>query len=90
MPATDTFNRFRADVFSPATNAVAVTPHNSNDLGYVTRAVYVGTGGNLTVKMQDSGTSVTFVAVPTGTTLPIRCTRILATGTDAADIVALW
>lgn len=89
MPATDSFSRFQTQDYSPATNAEAVTPHNTNELNYVTRAVYVGTGGDLKVTMADSGT-VTFADVPSGTTLAIRCKVIWATGTVASDIIALW
>ena len=89
MPAADVFQRFRQDNFSPVTHAATVTPHNTNELEYVTRALYVGGGGDVKVTMQDSG-EVTFVAVPTGTTLPIRVKKVFATGTDATDIVALW
>ena len=89
MPAADSFSRFQSSVISPITNAAAVTPHDTNELSYVTRALYVGTGGNVKVQMQDSGT-VTFVSVPTGTTLPIRCKKVFATNTDATDMVALW
>jgi hypothetical protein len=90
MPAEDIFSRFRQDNFSPVTNAVAVTPHNTEDLAYVTRALYVGGGGDVKVDLQDSGTAIIFSLVPTGTTLPIRVTRVYATGTDASGIVALW
>jgi hypothetical protein len=89
MPATDSFSRFQTQDFSPATSAVAVTPHDTNELTYVTRAVYVGGAGNLKVTMQDSGT-VTFTDVPAGTTLAIRCKVIFSTGTTATGIIALW
>ena len=89
MPAVDVFARFRQDNFSPVSHAIAVTPHNTNELEYVTRAVYVGGAGDLKVTMQDSGT-VTFVDVPVGTTLPIRAKIVFDTGTTATDIVALW
>lgn len=89
MPAEDTFSRFRQDNFSPVTNALAVTPHNTNELTYVSRALYVGTGGDVKVTMQDSGT-VIFADVPTGTTLPIRVKVVFATLTTATDIIALW
>jgi len=89
MPAVDQFARFQASVISPLTNAVAVTPHNTNELGYVTRAVYVGGTGDLKVTLQDSGT-VTFVDVPAGSTLAIRAKVVFSTGTTATDIVALW
>jgi hypothetical protein len=89
MPATDAFSRQRALTSDPYTNAVAVTPHDTNDLTYVTRGVYVGGAGTLKVNMQDSGT-VTFTGVPVGTLLPIRATRVFSTGTSATSILALW
>lgn len=89
MPATDAFSRFQATVISPLTSAASVTPHNTNELSYVTRALYVGGVGDVAVTMQDGG-EVTFVGVPAGTTLPIRVKIVKATGTDATDIVALW
>ena len=89
MPATDTFSRFQTQDFSPLTRAASVTPHNTNELEFVTRALYVGSVGDVKVAMADSG-EVTFLAVPTGTTLPIRVKKVFATGTDATNIVALW
>lgn len=89
MPAVDTFSRFQQENFSPLTHAAAVTPHNTNELEYVTRALYVGGAGDVAVTMQDSG-NVTFVGVPAGTTLPIRVKVVKVTGTDATSIIALW
>jgi len=89
MPAEDVFSRFRQENFSPLTHAVAVTPHNTNELSYVTRAVYVGGLGDVAVTMQDSG-NVTFADVPAGTILPIRVKIVKATGTTATDIIGLW
>jgi hypothetical protein len=89
MPATDSFSNQKTVAYAPATNAVAVTANDSADLSYVTRAIYVGNGGNVKVDMQDSGT-VIFLAVPTGMTLPIRAKRVYATGTTATSIIALW
>ena len=89
MPATDAFSRQRSLTNDPLTNALAVTPHDTNDLVYVTRGVYVGGAGTLKVNMQDQGT-VTFTGVPVGTLLPIRATRVYSTGTSATSILALW
>lgn len=89
MPAVDIFSRFQQDNYSPITHAAEVAPSDAEELAYVTRALYVGDGGSVKVTMQDSGV-VTFVAVPTGTTLPIRVKKVFDTGTDADSIVALW
>ena len=88
MPATDNFSRQQTLTSDPATNAVLVSPNDSTDLVAVTRAVYVGTTGNMKVTMQDSGT-VLFTGIPAGTTLPIRVSRIWSTTTTASTIIAL-
>ena len=89
MPAVDSFNRFQTQDFSPLTRAASVTPHNTNELAFVTRALYVGGTGDVAVTMQDGG-EVTFVDVPAGTVLPIRVKVVKSTGTDATSIIALW
>lgn len=73
---------------NPSGQAVAVTPSDATDLGS-TRGLYIGVGGNLVVTMLDN-TNVTFVAVPSGTILPIRVQKVRATGTTASSIVALY
>ena len=74
---------------SPAGAADAVTPNDSTDLATNSRAVYVGTGGHIKVTMI-SGDAVTFNNVLGGTFMPIRASRIWATGTTADDIIALY
>ena len=72
----------------PAENAIAVTPSDSVDLtGAPCRALYIGTGGNLSVII--GGATVTFSNVAGGI-LPIRASRVRATGTTATNIVALY
>lgn len=77
------------DSTGPCRHAAAVTPNDSADLTHVCRALYVGTTGDVAV-ITLGGNTVTFVAVPAGAILPVVCTRVLADGTDADDIVALW
>jgi hypothetical protein len=89
MPATDNFRHAPGSASSSVQNAVAVTPHESNDLASVSRALYIGGAGNLTVTMAGGGSNVTFTAVPAGSFLPIRVSKVLATGTTATSIVAL-
>lgn len=77
----------------PASNAAAVTPHNDNDLAYVTRGLFVGGAGNLVVVMgdeDDAATTVTFTGILAGQILPIAVRRVKATDTTATFIVALW
>lgn len=88
MAAQDIFNANR-DVSAPAGNFAAITPSDATDLTFVTRAVYVGTGGNV-VAVDAAGTAVTFSNVPDGSILPIRASRINSTSTTATNLVALW
>ena len=72
----------------PATHAAEITPDNDEDLAFPTRAIYVGTSGDLKVTMTE-GETVTLANCPAGI-IPLRVKRIFATGTAASDIVGLW
>ena len=69
--------------------AVAVTPSDSTNLSFDTRAIYVGTSGNVVAVFCDDST-VTFANVPAGTILPIIVKRINSTSTTASNIVAIY
>lgn len=75
-----------SDATVSAHGAVAVTKSDATVIP-VTRALYIGTGGNLVVRMAD-GQTVTFTAVPSGI-FPIQVDQVHA-ATTAADIVALY
>ena len=89
MPATDQQNGMIEGLTSPADNAVAVTPSDSTDLTYISRALYVGTGGNIVVTMAGGG-DVTFSNIPDGSILPIRVSRVKSTSTTASGIVNIY
>ena len=74
---------------APFVKAAAVTPSDSTVLA-ATRGLYVGGTGAVVVLMADDSSSVTFAAVPVGTVLNVRVTKVLSTGTAATNIVALW
>ena len=71
-----------------AHSAFVVTPSDATILP-VTRALYVGGGGNINVVMAEDDNTVLFTAVPQGTILPIQVTQVLSTSTTATLIVAL-
>ena len=72
----------------PATHANAITPNDSTDITYATRALYIGGSGNVKVTMI-SGDVVTLTGVVAGTMLPLRVTRVWATGTTATAMIGL-
>lgn len=52
------------------------------------RALYIGTGGDVTITML-GGSTVEFVNVASGTTLDVQATEVTAV-TGAGDILALY
>ncbi len=73
----------------PASFAEVVVPHNTTNLSSVSRAIYVGVGGDVNVVMFGSDAQILFKGVPTGALLPIRVKRVLSTSTTATDMVSL-
>lgn len=86
--ATQLFNTSNS-ISAPYKFAAAVTPNDSADLTYTTRAVYIGGAGNMVATM-DGGGDVTFTGLTVGSVLPVCVSRIKATSTTATNIVALW
>lgn len=85
---TDRFETWTSGMNAPAVHGFAVTPHDSNDLSEVTRALFVGGGGAIVV-MLAQGSTITLAGIAAGTVLPLRARRVLATGTTATAIVGL-
>lgn len=74
---------------SPANELVAVVPSDATVL-VPTRGLWVGTVGDVAVIGSGPGQSaVTIKNVPSGTLLPVCVTKVMATNTTAANIVAL-
>jgi hypothetical protein len=84
-------NRDALNASTPADTAAVVTPDDGTDLPTAPcKALWIGSGGDIVVDMEVSGSAITFVGVGSGVLLPIRVNRVRATSTTAADIVALY
>lgn len=72
---------------SPASSAFAI----SLDVEFpiATRSIYVGGQGNVAVVPLE-GSPVVFVAVPAGSMLPIRASRVNSAGTTATNLVGMF
>jgi len=73
---------------APADHAFNIIPDDANDLESKTRGIYVGTLGNLHVRMID-GSEVTFGDLSAGIIHPLRVIRVFDTGTSAGEIRGL-
>lgn len=93
MPATDRFKELYAGNVAgadwPADNFAAVTPHDTNELSFVTRGLMVGAAGNVKVDGGRGGVAVVLPALQPGVVYPFRVKKIYATDTTATGIVAL-
>ena len=86
----------KADATVSAHDAVVVVPSDVTEIP-VTRGLWVGVTGNITVRMVDRSppsdplgtTTVTFTAVPVGV-LPIQVDKVMASGTTASSLLALY
>lgn len=69
--------------------AIAITPSDAtNFTDGACHAIYVGGAGAVVAVV--NGAAVTFAAVPAGTVLRVRATRVNATSTTATNLVALY
>ena len=66
-----------------------MTPSDADDLPMATKALYIGTGGDLTLRSVESPADVTFRNLPDAAIIDVRVRAVRATGTTAGDIVAL-
>lgn len=71
-------------------NAVAVVPHDVNDLANVSKAIYVGVDGDVKVDLIGIGEEIVFKNLASGIFYPIKATRIYNTDTTATNIVAVY
>lgn len=83
----DKFETQTPGLTSPGIDAFSISPSN-NDLPQVTRALYVGNGGNVRVELV-SGTQVSFNAMQTGMLYPLRIRKVLNGGTTATGLVGV-
>jgi hypothetical protein len=88
--ASDTFANFQGGLQAPLTNSFAITPSDTLELPFVTRAVYVGGTGDITLRLAGGTASQLIKAVPVGTVLPLRVRQVFATGTGATLIIGMY
>lgn len=82
----DPFDNVESGMESPLRNLFAITPHDTNNLEAVARAIYVGGTGSLKVET-DGGQVITLTNLAAGIFHPIVVRKVLATGTTATGII---
>ncbi|MBS0480679.1 MAG: hypothetical protein JSR96_00710 [Proteobacteria bacterium] len=82
----DRFAGYSDSPIAPSAVAFAITPSDTVEIT-ATKAIYVGTGGHVTLRPIGAAADVTYRNVPTGSYLTVRASFVRATGTTATDIV---
>ncbi|MDO7844606.1 spike base protein, RCAP_Rcc01079 family [Sphingomonas immobilis] len=85
----DDFRDYSSGIGSPVTRALAITPSDAAALDFRPRALFVGSGGSLTLRLPDDAADSVWSNIPDGTLLPVRPIAVRATGTTATGILAL-
>lgn len=73
----------------PAVHAFAITP-SASPLANVTRGIWVGSAGNVTVQLVGDSAGVTFESVPAGTLLPVCAAYVTAFSGTAGTLIGLY
>jgi hypothetical protein len=73
----------------PADNLAAITPHDTTELEFWTRGIYVGGAGDIAV-VSAAGDAITIVGCLAGVVYPFAVKIIKATGTTATDLIGLY
>jgi hypothetical protein len=85
----DRFVAYAGAITAPATRILTITPHDTNELPRIGRALIVASGGTVVLRGMDDDHDETFVDLPAYAMLAIRARFIRATGTSATDIKVL-
>lgn len=74
---------------STGVDGFTVVKSDSTVFSRFPRAIYVGTTGDVTIRTP-AGTTLLFKDVPAGGYVLCQCDQVRSTGTDAADMVAIY
>ena len=85
----DNFSTTSDSPIAPAQDCFPIAPDDIAELSKITKAIYVGSGGDVTVRALRADTDVVFRNVPDGYILDIRASAVRANGTTATDLIGL-
>ncbi|GAO55321.1 hypothetical protein [Novosphingobium sp. MD-1] len=83
----DPFQANADAVFAPSRAPFSISPSDASPLAIVPKRIFVGTGGNVTLRGVDGQADVVYRNVADGVYLNVRPLFIRATGTTASNIV---
>lgn len=85
---TDLYRTFTDTVSAPARRPFTITPHDTDELPLVPKGIYVGSGGDVTLRGVDGVADVTYRNLPDASYIAVRAQYVRATGTTASNLIA--
>lgn len=84
----DPFAAFADSTDGPSAAPFAIVPHDTNELATVPKGIYVGTGGDVTLRGVRGAADVTYKNLPDASYIAVRAQYVRATGTTATNMIA--
>lgn len=85
----DPFANTLESVVAPASDCFPISPNDNDDLPKATKALFIGTGGDVVLRPVSGNADVTFRNLPDGSILDVRVRAVRANGTSASNLVGL-
>lgn len=83
----DSFQTFLDSPLAPSRLAFAITPDDVAELSVQPKGIYVGTGGDVTLRATGSSADVTYRNLADGSYIAVRSSHVRATGTTATSLI---
>lgn len=83
----DSFSSHTDTLLAPARAPFAIVPNDGTPLSTVPKGIYVGTGGDVTLRGVDGAADVTYRNLPDASFINVRAQYVRATGTTATNLV---
>ena len=90
MAAEDAYQNNGPHLTSPPERMFSITPHASNELAQTTRAIWVGTGGDLEVVGKGDSSAQVLKNVASGSLIVGRFKQVVSTNTTATNLVGMY
>lgn len=84
----DIFASYQDAEGAPSRAPYAITPHDSNALPFIPKGIYVGSGGDVTLRGIDGSADVIYRNLPDASYIAVRASHVRATGTTASALIA--
>lgn len=84
----DNFTQHQDAESAPSRAPYVVVPHDSNALPLIPKGLYVGNGGDVTLRGVGASVDVTYRNLPDASCIAVRASHVRATATTASAIIA--